>query len=401
MRSTLYFVPLLALAFPAAATPQTITESEALARIGDGHPALGLLAAGEDRAAAERSLAALYESPELALMRERPSGLATQTDVTLSWRPPLDGRRRLAVAAAEAGIAVAGWETAAGRLLARSEVRAAFAAWWASGARLAALEDHAGRLVALADRARTRAAGGEESGLAARRLAAEAAQAEADAGAALATAGRRRAEVAVWITDLGADALAAMPPLPAVPPSLSVSGRADLAALVAEVQRRELAAELAGRIAWFPELTAGWQRVEQDGGEHSGLVAGLRWDVPLTAQSRAGRARAEADLGAARAALELATSRAAAELAAEYAAFAALREAAERSAAGGAEADRLIAAATLAFSLGEADVTDTLDTLRAALGSRLRAVDTRAAALSSHRALELASGQELVLGGDR
>jgi outer membrane protein TolC len=401
MRSIRFVSLTLALGFAAAAPAQEISESDALARVAAEHPALAMIEAGRERAAAERKLAGLVESPELSATRESPSGLATQTDVALAWRPPLDGRRGLATEAADAGIEAANFEAAAARLRVRTEVRAAFATWWAAAVSHAALSDHARRVGALAERARTRAAAGEESGLAARRLGAEAAQAGADAATAFAEVGRARAALALWLGDLATGAVASAPPLPAEPPALDVALRADLAALAAEVRRRELETDLAGRVIRFPELTAGWQRVEQGGSEHTGLLAGIRWEVPLPGQGSGGRARAGAELSVARAQLALATARAGAELEAERAAFGALRGAAEAAATAGREADRLVEAAELAFTLGEGDVTDTLDTLRAALGARLRAAETRARALSAHRALELACGQELILGGGR
>jgi outer membrane protein TolC len=58
---------------------------------------------------------------------------------------------------------------------------------------------------------------------------------------------------------------------------------------------------------------------------------------------------------------------------------------------------QMIAAAVTSFRLGEASLTDLLDTLRAALQAEETALDLHASALDAHRQLERLAGRSLEL----
>ena len=77
------------------------------------------------------------------------------------------------------------------------------------------------------------------------------------------------------------------------------------------------------------------------------------------------------------------------------ASFTRLAAAAATARAALADVSRLEDAARAAWAAGEMPLTDLLDTLRSALGVRLRDAESHAAALAAHAALEAAAGRPL------
>ena len=342
------------------------------------------------------------ENLDLGFEREAPEGTAAQTTVTVSWRPPLDGRRGLSNRAAEAGLTAAGHRLADRRLRLRAHLRELYARWSFAEERRDLFRDLSERTDRLAARARARTETGEDSGLSARRLelaAAEARSAMAAADVELLGIG---AELRTLFPDLGATTRPEPPPLPAAIATLDANDRPDLKAGEVDVEHADLRRRLSGRYVQFPALVGGWTVLDEEGLEGvEGPVLGVEWSLPLFDRRQGERARAERELQVAEARLRLVRSRADAELRAAQEAYAYLREAAEEVVAATAETERVIEAATAEFEVGEATLTDLLETMRSATDSRLAALDLQLDALAAHRALELAVGRALTEGGSR
>jgi outer membrane protein TolC len=166
----------------------------------------------------------------------------------------------------------------------------------------------------------------------------------------------------------------------------------DIAALESELVAARLERDLAARVLDLPELVGGWQRQRLDGLTAEGPILGLEWPLPLLDRGRAERARAEARIDALEARLTHARQSLDARRRGALAAYELLRTAALEATTLEQSAEPMLTAATASFRLGEADVTDLLETLRAASGARLNALELRRAALEAHRELERLAG---------
>jgi cobalt-zinc-cadmium efflux system outer membrane protein len=209
---------------------------------------------------------------------------------------------------------------------------------------------------------------------------------------ARAEAARREAfaTARAWRSDLTADTLPALPPLPVPDPAF-----ADPPVLLA--LRHELAAEHARRAQaaqWLemPILSAGWQRQEALGKAATGATVGLAWTVPLFDRGQAARQSAEARVTATSARLELAERESEARRVGTLAAYRTLREAALGARHAATDGIAVTAAATAAFAAGETSVTDLLDAIRSATEAELAALELYGEALAAHRRLMEAAG---------
>jgi len=365
-----------------------ITESEFLEPLESAHPALVALgqSLAEAEAAARRSRT--LANPELAASRETPGELE-QLDVSVSWQLPHPGRRRLAIAAAEATVNAARSRLAAERMVLRQTVRETFARWATSTATVEALERWSSELERLATRERERAESGEVSGLDARRLALAAR--EARGRVALAEAERLEALAAArsWRSDLPPDAV---PELPALAEAgATAEDHPLLVALRAELQAAEAERDLTSRVLDMPALSAGWQRQEAGGEVADGATAGLVWAVPLFDRRQPERESARARVEATSARLELAEREIRSRREGALTAYGALRSAATDASSAAGESGAVIGAATAAFQAGETNVTDLLDALRSATEAEVAAIELYAEALAAQRRLEQVS----------
>lgn len=383
--------PAVAAQETSSAAPESVTEAEFLAAVAADPVAMQSLEDIEADAAALRRSAGLLANPGFGLERESP-GEADQTTAVLSWRLPLDGRRGLEIAAAEAAVEAATARRAAAALELQLQWRGIFAEWAIAEERLRLVEGEAARLEELARQSDERARRGEDSGLTARRFrfaAAELAAQHARARAAAAVA--RAAAAAQWKGAASRRPL--LPSAPAVSPD--PSGNPVLAALRADRVRAEREERRAGRFLAFPELFAGWQWQEAPGAEADGLVAGLQWELPLFDRGQAERMRATRAAVAGRAREEMYGRRLEADRASRLAAYDVLRSAAQAGEELHASADATVDAAAAAYGAGESSMTDFLDTIRSVLAARLAALDLHAATLEAHRELERAAGGPL------
>jgi outer membrane protein TolC len=169
------------------------------------------------------------------------------------------------------------------------------------------------------------------------------------------------------------------------------------------VRQAELESRLAGRFLRFPELTAGWQHVQEPEFDSSGLIVAGSWPLPLFDRQQGDRIAAESRLTVAKARLDIETHRVASRIAGAHAAYARLRDAAIGAMDSVAAADRITEAAAARFEAGESDATDLLETMRSVLSARMAAIDLYEEALATHRKLELLTtrSSSSVDGGER
>jgi outer membrane protein, heavy metal efflux system len=376
---------LAALVAPAAGGQTIITESDYLSVLDGSHPAV--VAAAEELAIARSNLvaASTFDNPSIGFVREDPSGDASQTDAMISWQLP-DFGRRLEIEAREKEVAAAQARLAHERAALRVSMRETYADWALASARADRLYSQRLRLEELARREARRAESGEVSGLEARRLFLAASSLGAQHAIASAAEEAMRARVRRWSSSVPADAKPRLPATPALPESagghpLVLAAEADLAAALA-------AEGAAKRFLRAPELMAGWQR--QDGGPDSveGPLYGINWSMPLFGRNQAGRSAAAARVEAARARLdqkrrEVESSR--------QGALAAYRRLAEQIEAIGPALegnDRMLEGAEAAFLLGEASLTDLLETHRSVTEAEMALLELRESALAASRELE-------------
>lgn len=371
------------------------TEAAFLEVLDEDHPAFVALTDRLGVARAERKQAGILANPAFGVQHEAPEGTARQTTWTLAWTPPLDGRRGLRIRAGEAAERAARLELEADKLGLRLALRTVYARWVLAHEHREVVASHLGFVQRLVSQMRARAAAGEESGLAARRFDLARFEVEAELARAEADELEARSEAVAWRPELPPEALPTMPPLPDLPSEVDFTARPDLEARKHEVEAAKARARLAHRVLAFPELGVGWQRQDNDGQDFEGPTYALSWNVPLFDRQQAGRLAAESRLAAAQARLEYSTARARAELEGAHAAYARLRATAREIADGVEGTDTVIESAAASYRLGEASVTDLLETLGSVLASRVAALELYDAALAAHRNLEAAAGRPL------
>jgi cobalt-zinc-cadmium efflux system outer membrane protein len=369
--------------------------------IGDEPSAV--LALGERLGAmrAEARRARALENPLLGIEREAPGAGREQVTWGLTWRPPLDGRRGLRTAAAEAGVEAARLDLDVSFAELRADVRGAYAAWALAAEREAVVVEQLAQLRRLAGAARERARLGEESGLAARRLSLAAVEVEALAARAEAERIDSGAIALAWTSDVERDVRPERPPLPEAPRGGEPSEHPSLSARRHEVAEAELRLRLSRRFFLFPEITVGLQRVKEPSFDSEGLVLGGSWPLPLFDRQQPERIAAESRLRVSRARLELETRRVAALQSGAAAAYARLREGALAAADSLGMADRIVESAVVRFRAGESDATELIETMRSVMSARFAALDLYADALAAHRKLELAAARPSMTGAER
>ncbi len=380
----------------AASAQEKITEEALLRELSPGQPSLVVLQVAVDDAEAAAARARALNNPEISFGVEAPRDLSTQTTMSLTWSPPLDGRRGLRIDAADAALSSARLALVAAELRLRVEIRAAYADWSVAHRRRSLLSTQLAVVERIARHVRDRANAGEASGLSARRVELAVGEERAELARTESTLARARAAVRALYPQLPADARPAFSALPATVSRIDPRTRPEVQARVQDVRRSEFDAREARRFLAFPALELGWQRFEQAGLQWSGPVYGFAWTIPLFDRRQGDRLASVRRLDAARAQAELAMRRSNAEAEGAEAAFSVLRDAASAAADSFADADTLVESATAAYDLGEADTTDLLETLRSVLRARLTALELYADAMAAHRALELAAGRPLL-----
>lgn len=393
---TVRFWLLIPFAVPSWATPViAVTEEEFLRSVEETHPAFvetqGELAVAE----ADFSRAKTWPNPAIDLEQEALQEGPKQTTLSASWVIPFDGRRGLDSEAAKTHMESVRQDRRAVSLELRGQARGAYARWALAVVRQKASDSLLAKVNRLASQSTARARVGEESGLTARRLALAALEVRAAAARAAAEVANARAQAKAWVPALPTDADPQRPELPPAPISSLVSGNPSLEARRLEIERFELELRLSKRFWEAPELSFGWQRIEDETASIDGPVFGISWSLPLFDRRQADRIEARGQLAAARARLELAERLSQAELEGALAAYVQLREAAGEADRLVGESTQVIESAAARFRLGESTLTDLLETLRTVLAASETAVTLYADALEAHRALERAAGRPL------
>jgi outer membrane protein TolC len=394
-----FLLGLLALSLVPLARAQTITEEEFLSGLSEESPGVRALTEGLARAEAARKRSGILANPRIDFWREQPDENPRVTNWTLSWTPPLDGRYGIGKKAADAGLAAARERFSADKAGLRREVRASFAAWSLAWERREVLQRQVERVQRLAEAERQRARVGEESGLSARRFTLAESEVRAALANAEATYVKAEALAQAWRPDLPPNTVPAPMAPPEPPASAEPTASPELRAVALEAEQAELERKRAGRFLAFPTLQLGWQQLDDRGAVRSGPILSAGWTIPLFDRDQAARVEAARRREILAARVEVARARVMAEVQGGAAAYRALFAASREAKGAFEEGDQVTAAATAAFRAGEASLTDLLDSLRAAMGARLREIDLREKALEAHRELEAALGRPLVGGG--
>jgi outer membrane protein TolC len=376
----------------AAAAQSVVTEDVFLAALTASHPAV--IAASEEVALARAAVidVKLLENPAIGIEREDPSGPASQTDLMLSWQLP-DASRRARRDAANRQLEAAEARLTHARLLLELEMREVYAAWSIAAAHRERLSAQLERIDALTARERLRAQGGESSGLEAHRLALAASALRARAALAAAAERQEASRARSWNPEIPADARPALPSLPPAPaltdaPPLIIAAQADVDAAIA-------AQRAAGRFFRSPELMAGWQRQETGDESLDGPLLGVSWSLPLFRRNQAERLIADARLDVARANMERVRRDLAARREGATGTYQSLAEAVRDLDAASSLNEQMLRAAEAAFLLGEASLTDLLDTWRSATEAETAALEVREAAMRALRDLERITTESL------
>lgn len=381
-----------------AQAQRTLTETEFLDALDRDDRIQAILDEPVAEARAQRARAATVPNLSASFEREAPDGGASQNTWGATWSPPFDGRRGLAIRAADANLQAAELDSETSRLALREEVRAVYADWAMAFERARLSESLSATVAQVVRQMEQRALRGEASGLSARRFALAGAELRAGAAQAAAELEVARASVSVWIPTLPAGAT---PVRPALPPLVGSPSEFDSVPVVQarrlEVQSAEASVRLQNRFWEVPELAFGWQTIKDGSDELEGPVFGVSWPLPLFDRNQAERALAQAQLTAARSRQSLVEAQARARLEGALSGYSRLRKDADSMRDLDSVAEQTIRSATAMFEAGEGNVTDLLETLRGALSGVEASLELFAHALRAHRELELAAGRALPL----
>ena len=281
-------VSLVALASPAM-PQETLSEAKFIAPFAADHPALLATSGRLGEAEAALARASVLANPRLGYEIENPEG-SRQTTVSLAWVPPLDGRRGLAKAAARAGLAAAQTDRGLRMIQVRLAARAAYADWVTALDRDRAISELFRVVDGISTRMTKRARAGEESGLAAGRIALTASALAGERAASQAALARADAAARAWRPDLPAGAVPTRPSLSDAEVGTSDGRWIDV--LQKELEQARLEERLAGRFWSAPELQAGWQRLDTAGAQSSGPILSANVAVPLFDRNRGARGAA-------------------------------------------------------------------------------------------------------------
>lgn len=388
----------------AGAQTMTLTESEALAQLGDETARVVAARAAVDVARAEALSAARWPNPRITFNREAVAGVAEHM-VMVAQPLPVTGRRRLEVSAAtaRADASSARAEDQVRRL--RADLRLAFTDLWAAQERERELVRSRERLNALAAILGKREEAGEAAGF--DRLRAERDVFDVDATRGIAATERAQAQaiLASYMTaprDMTAiEAVRPAAPDAALPPVDELMARAersrgDLAAVSRELDAARFAEQAAGRLAIpEPEVVAGTKTSNAAGGDVGSLL-GIHLTLPLFDRGRPERAAAQARARQVRAEADVLRQTIRAQIAAWRAAVVERRAVADRHRhALLATADQIEQIAQVSYDAGERGILELLDAYRTASAARIRQAELDAGVREAEIELEFASGWEI------
>lgn len=382
---------------------RTVTLEEALRLFAANNIELRIARARAAEAAGLAVQAAAFQNPAVTATHEPLTGDAgsySESYLNLSQRFELPGERGARVEAADRrrDAALAALRADSVRLV--FGAKRAFVEAWRASERLSVTERVAATFREAARSAEERYGAGDLSLYEARRIGVERARYETLLGDAAIDLGQSERALALLVApDADAPRLSAALPATAGPPamaadvleSLSVQGRAELAAARAEVEAAEAAARLA-RAERVPDITAtaGFKRQSDD---RRGAFLGL--SVPLPVFDRNGGAVQAADAGVRAARERLALVRRQLENDVRRAADAyetLLRRAQLLGPGVVAEAADLLEIARVAYDAGEMDLVELLDAAEALHEARTAEARLRADLWIAYFDLERALG---------
>lgn len=406
MRTSLACAAFAVLCVPADASAQSIkvTESEALAQLGDASARVRAARAAVDIARADVLAAGRWPNPRVTFNREAVSGIAEDM-LMVSQALPVTGRRRLEMRAANTRVEATSMRADAQIRRLRADLRLAFTDVWAAQDREREMTRSRDRLNDLAGILAKREAAGEASGF--DRLRAEREVLDVEAGRAMVTSERRQAEamLAAYLSR-SPDASAIEPirssasnmALPTVEELVAraESSRPDLRALARDLEAAGFAEQAAGRrLIPEPEVVAGTKTSNASGGD-VGSIVGVHVSVPLFDRARPERAMAQARARQARAEVDVLRQTIRAQITAWRAALIERRAIADRHRASLTEgADQIERIAQVSYEAGERGILELLDAYRTSSLARIRQVELDAAVREAEIELEFVSGWEI------
>jgi cobalt-zinc-cadmium efflux system outer membrane protein len=391
------------LSSPAGAQTVSLTEPEALARIGRGHPRVEAARAAAEIVAADVHAAARWPNPRASVSREAVAGVAEHL-ITVTQPLPVTGRRGFEVSAAEARASAASSRADEQSRRLRADMRLAFARLVAAQARERELAASRDRLQALVDVLARREAAGDTAGFDRLRAGREVIEIEADRVSA--TAVRAWAQAALWgLLSIEAPptalvAVAAPADAPVLPAAGELVARAEavrpaLQALQRDIEAATFARRAADRRSLpEPEVIAGTKSSNAGAGD-IGSVLGVHIALPLFDRGQPERLVADARLRQATAEVEVLRRELRADIEAWREVAVHRREAAagyRRASADVADIERI---AQVSYDAGERGILDLLDAHRTASAARLRQAQLDAEARAAEIELEYVSGWEL------
>jgi len=403
MRCVVFCAALTALVVPVNAKAQSLTESDALARMSAESPRVRAIQASIAIAQADVLAAGRLPNPRVTMNRESVAG-TTEYLTTVIQPLPVSGQRSLHVQAASA--LVNATEDRASDLIrrARADMRLAFADLVAAQTREQELSAARDRIRSLADILVKREAAGDAAGF--DRLRAEREVLDIEADMALATSDRVRAQATLagfFATSTDPSRIVAVPnPQPAAIPALDVlvqqaeAKRGDLLALQREVAAARLLVRAANqRRIPEPEIIGGTK--SSDAGSGSlGSVLGFQMTIPLFDRGQPERAAAEARARQADAQADALRVQLRSELAGLLAAVSVRRDAAARyRSAVLVNADQISRIAQVSYDAGERTILELLDAYRTVASARIRQSALDLAVRQLEIELEFVSGTEI------
>jgi outer membrane protein TolC len=375
-----------------------LSEAEFLAALNSSHPAVVALSEQLARAEGDRRRAGTLDNPAIEFEFEGPADQADQSTLKLGWKPPLDGRRGLAIDAGEAAVEAASRNLEWAHLQVRQDMRAVFAEWAVAEQWRLLVSQHFESLRELEARLNVRAERGEESELAARRFALAVTEVRTELARSEADLARARGRALALRGDLPSGVVAVLPDPPAVPSTLDDTVRPDVLALRHEVEATTLRRRLAGRVLEFPTLVAGWTQISLADEKFDGPYFGVAWDLPLFDRNQGDRHETTRAIAIAEARLSLAERESEQRKRTALEAYSALHQSLNEVAGVVQGAPELVHAASASFLAGDGSMTDLLETLRSVMESQLAALELHAGVLAAHRELELSAGRALTRG---
>ena len=394
---------LTAAVIPAGARAQTVTltETEALAQLGDASPRVQAARAGVDIARADILAARRWPNPRATYNREAVAGVA-ENMIMVSQTLPVSGRRRFEINAATALVEASSRRADDLIRRIRADLRLAFTDLWGAQERERELARNRDRLNDLAGILGRREAAGEAAGF--DRLRAEREVLDVEASRALATGERAQAQAILtgfFTTVRDATVLEAARPAPAAAMVPTVdelmaraeTSRGELVALASEVDAAAFAEQAAERrTVPEPEVVAGTKTSNAGAGDVGSIIS-VHVAVPLFDRSGPERAAAQARGRQARAEAEGLRRSIRAQITAWRAALIERRQIADRHRAaldaGTGQIERI---AQISYEAGERGILELLDAYRTASAARLRQIELDAAAREAEIELEFVSG---------